>query len=341
MHKDMHKINLLELHDNIKYSREKDIDFNYTFNSTHLRNKEFTREGVIEIKNLFGKLYDAGVRSVTLTLPTLIELVQSMEYDFKIRTSTLCQIRNVNRAMAFKKLGVDKIVVDESINKDVAALKKIREAFGEKVEIIVNQICDKNCMYRMFHYNMVSGDTRGTVNEVSVNYYEHRCVLQQLKTIDNLLKLCWVRPEDIKYYDQIGIHYFKLQGRHTFSKGGDPVKTAECYMKESYDGNLMDLLSMFAKLTSFKAYVDNKKLEGFIRPFLENENFCKSNCADCRYCESFAKRVIDYKKTEEMVTLAKEFYNDYDQFQKIVQSTNPDKVEMPTQDEMSIEFDID
>ena len=215
-------------------------------------------------------------------------------------------------------------MVDESINKDFYTLKNIREVFGGKVEIIINQICDKNCMYRMFHYNMISGDIAGTTNKASINYYEHRCVLQQLKSVDNLLKLCWVRPEDIKYYADIGINHFKLQGRHTFVQGGDPVLTVKCYFDESYDGNLMDLLSMIAKLTSFKVYVDNKKLDGFIKPFVEKAHFCENNCTACRYCETFAKRCIDYEAAEEVTQLAKEFYEDYDQYKKSLKPVSPD-----------------
>jgi collagenase-like PrtC family protease len=222
-------------------------------------------------------------------------------------------------------MGADKIVTEESINKNFFALKSIREAFGDQVEIIVNQICDKECLYRMFHYNMISGDMVGTTSKVSINYYEHRCVLQQLKSLDNLLKLSWIRPEDIKYYSQIGISYFKLQGRHTFVQGGDPVRTLKAYFDESFDGNLMDLLSMFAKLTGFSVYVDNKKLDGFIKPFFEKENFCKNHCSICRYCESYAKKCIDYKQAQEVVKMAGEFYNEYDQYKKLLRKTEADR----------------
>jgi collagenase-like PrtC family protease len=318
------KIDMFDLKDYIAYSREKNINFNYTLNSTHLHNMEFSEKGVSELKGFLGQLYDAGVRALTVTLPSLIELVQASGYAFDIKASTLCQVTNANKALAYKKLGVAKIVADESLNKDFFQLKRIREAFGENVEIIVNQICDKNCMYRMFHYNMIAGDARGTADKISINYYEHRCVLQQLKSIDNLLKLCWVRPEDIKYYCDIGIHYFKLQGRHTFVQGGDPVKTVKCYFDESFDGNLMDLLSMFAKLTGFKVHVDNKKLEGYIKPFLEKENFCKNDCGVCRYCENFARKCIDHDEARDVIKLAREFYDEYDQYKKLVNSAGPD-----------------
>ncbi|MCP4149893.1 MAG: hypothetical protein GY757_19260 [bacterium] len=310
----MPKSDFFDLKKYIKYCGERDIEFNYTFNTTYLRNMQFTREGAGSIKTFLDQLYEAGVRSMTTTMPSITELVQSFDHGFKIRTSTLCQITNPTKALAYKKMGTDKIVVDESINKDFFTLKAIRDVYGENVEVIANQICDKNCIYRMFHYNMIAGDVFGTSSNVGINYFEHRCVLQQLKSIDNLLKLCWIRPEDVKHYVDIGIHYFKLQGRHTFIKGGDPVRTLKCYFEESFDGNLMDLLSMFANLTSFKVYVDNKKLDGFLKPFMEKENFCKNNCTKCKYCETFAKKCIDFKEAEEVKEMAAEFFDVYDQF---------------------------
>jgi collagenase-like PrtC family protease len=138
-----------------------------------------------------------------------------------------------------------------------------------------------------------------------------------------------VRPEDLEYYVNIGICYFKLQGRHTFVQGGDAVKTVTYYFQESFDGNLMDLLTMFAKLTSFTVFVDNKKLEGFIKPFYEKENFCKNDCKNCRYCESYARKCISYQEAKEVVRLAKIFYNDYDQYKKIIDRINKETSSIP------------
>lgn len=190
---------------------------------------------------------------------------------------------------------------------------------------------------------MISGDPAGTTNQVGIDFYEHRCVLQQLRSIDNLLKLCWIRPEDIKYYTAIGIHYFKLQGRHTFVKGGDPVRTVKAYFEESFDGNLMDLLTMFAKLTSFTVPVDNKKLQGFLKPFYEKKNFCQNDCTDCKYCKTFAKKCIDYEKARETIDLAKHFMHEYDGYSKMINSIRDETPSFVTKDDMNInlEFDMD
>lgn len=316
------EVDLYELKEYIQYSKEKNIDFNYTLNGTHMNNFEFSREGVLKIRQFLESLYQVGVRSLTLALPSLIELVKSLKYDFKIKASTLCQIINANKALAYKNMGVERIVVDESINRDFGRLKQIRNRFGDGVEMIVNPICLKDCTYRMFHYNQISSDSKGKDSDISVNFYEHRCVLQRNRNVSNLLRMCWVRPEDIKYYASTGINYFKLQGRQLVHTGGDALRTIQAYFKEDFDGDLLDIINMFRPINSFNIRLDNKKLEGFIKPFYENENFCRRDCEACNYCDKYAKNIIDFKKAKEIIQLAGKFYNEYDKFMGMLKSFN-------------------
>jgi collagenase-like PrtC family protease len=336
--KQMRKIDTYDLHEYVDYCKERNIDFNYTFNFTHMRNREFTREGINEIAGFIKKIYQANVRIMTVTLPSIIELIRATGLDIKIKASTICQVVNANKALFYKKLGVERIVVDESINRNFAALRAIRDAFGQNVEVIVNQVCDLNCVYRIFHYNMISEEREGTVHDVGIDFYEHRCVMQQFKTPDNLIKLSWIRPEDLKYYTAIGINYFKLQGRHTFVKGGDPVRTLEYYFKESFDGNLMDLLSMFATMNNFKVYVDNKSLDGFLKPFFEGKKSCANHCTQCKYCCSYAQKAINLEKAVVMMRNAEEFYDEYDTYKKMIHSVDWEKEDGPG--EIEADFDI-
>lgn len=315
------KIDLLDLYEYIQFSNDKEIEFNYTMNAPHMLNVEYTKDGVSKIIEFLHNLHDAGCRSLTVALPSLIELVRSTKLDFKIKASTLCQITNANKALAYKQMKVDRIVVDESINKDFETLKSIRNAFGEKVEIIVNPICYKDCIYRMFHYNQIANDSVDKTNEVSQNYFEHRCVLQRFSKLSNILRMAYVRPEDINLYSSIGIQYFKLQGRHAVLKG-DPVRTLKAYFDENYDGEVMDLIYLFYEMNSFKVNLNNKKLEGFIKPFFEKKIICKNDCERCKYCDGFATKVIDMDSANEMKINAEKFYLEFDQYNGLLNSAN-------------------
>jgi collagenase-like PrtC family protease len=313
------EVNLAGLRYYIAYSKQRGIDFNYTINSSYMRNREFTREGVSGIYRFLGKLHDAGVRSLTVTLPSLIEVLKQFPFDFRIIGSTIYQVTNVNKALELKKLGVERIVLDESVNRNFKVLKRVRETFGEAVEIIVNSICHKDCSFRMFHYNQIAGDSVEVSSGCSNTYYPHKCLLRRYENSSNLLKLTWVRPEDLKYFTTIGINYFKLQGRPRVLKG-DPVRALEAYFKEDYDGDLFELLNLFAPVSSFKVPVDNKKLDGFIKHFYENPDFCTHDCTKCRFCESFAKKCIDPGKVEEVYKSAKEYYSRLDPVKNNVQA---------------------
>jgi collagenase-like PrtC family protease len=312
---------LMDLKFFIQYSKQKNIDFNYTLNATHMENREFTPEGVREIKIFLRDLYEAGVRSVTAALPSLIQLIRTSGYDFEIKASTLCQITNANKALAYKNMGVHRIVVDESVNRDFRNLRRIREEFGDNVEMIVNPLCLKDCIHRKFHYNEITTDSTGASNDVSVNFYEHRCVLQRNSQISNLLRMCFIRPEDLNYYTNIGIHYFKLQGRHLVLVG-DPLRTLKAYFDENFNGDVMDLIYMFYSQNSFRIPFDNKKLEGFLKPFASKEDFCKRDCKTCGYCEAFARKIIDYEKAAEVIQAAENFYDQYDKFNRMAREIN-------------------
>lgn len=341
------EINLQKLKDYIEYSKKKKIEFNYTLNTTCVGNMEFTKEGIAKIIGFLDDLYAAGVRSLTISLPSLIELVRVRKYDFEIKASTVCQIINANKALNYKNMGVDKIVVDESINRNFDALKRIRNAFGEEVEVITNVICHQNCVYEMFHHNQTSHDMGGDSSKPSATFYSHRCMMKRCESVSSLLKLAWIRPEDMKHYTSIGISYFKLQGRQAVLKG-DPVRATECYMKERFDGNLVELLDMFSPTNSFMPYLDNRKLDGFIKPFIEKQDFCKNDCSSCNYCEAFIKNCTDYEKTEEIFKLASKFYKEYDQFINMVQSSQGQNMKKEDADpvkklfeekELNVDFD--
>ena len=305
------EVDLRRLEHYVDYSRQKGMDFNYTLNAPYMGNKEFTEEGITVISRFLAKLYETGVRCLTVTLPSLIDVINMLPFDFRIKGSTIYQVTNVNKALELKELGVERIVVDESVNRDFRTLKQIREAVGEGVEIIVNSICLKDCSYRMFHYNQIAGDSIAVSSGCSNSYYPHKCLVRRYRSAGNLLKLTWVRPEDIKYYTGIGIRYFKLQGRPRVLKG-DPLRAVEAYFKEDYHGDLFELLNMFAPVSSFAVPVDNKKLDGYIKHFYENPGFCGHNCSACRFCERFAKKCIDDKKREKVYNLARDYYSQSD-----------------------------
>ena len=124
----------------------------------------------------------------------------------------------------------------------------------------------------------------------------------------------------MQYYEAIGIHFFKIQGRHTVVQG-DPVRAVESFFKRSYDGNLIDLLELFNSPYTFKNSLDNKKLDGFLKPFAEHPGFCKNNCDKCGYCSCFAE------KYNQLIANIRQKQTDAEQCQKMNNTQEIDKFE--------------
>ena len=333
------KIDFSRLEQYVKYAKTRNIDFNYTLNSPHMQNREFTAKGILELTGYLETLYELGVDSLTVCLPSVLEIVKSIKYKFRVKSSVICQIFNASKAMFYKDWGVERIVADESITRDFRTIKEIIGSFGDKVELIVNPVCNKNCTYRMFHYNQIAGDSIVSENEASANYYEHRCFLFRHKNIGNLMRIAWIRPEDLHHYTDAGLRYFKLQGRDTLHKG-DIVRATRHYFEGSYDGNLLDLLDIFGSNSSFAFHMDNKKLDGFIDQFVKNPDFCRNNCVKCGYCEGFGKKVLDPQAAQNVYDMASKFYGDYDHFNRIMKSVMETKTSGDSGKKLDADFDL-
>lgn len=291
--------------DYVDYSASRGVDFNYTLNASCMGNVEFSEAGMSRINRFLGRLWNIGIRNLTITLPQLMAIVRDSGYGFTIKASTICQIDSVRKAEFYKSQGVERIVIDEDITRDFRRIGLIREAFGDGVEMIVNSICMKDCPYKMFHYNHESHFSFG-MQDVQ-KFFTQRCSVQESSDFSAIMHVNWVRPEDLPLYESIGVHRFKIQGRHSVLHG-DPVAAAEAYMRSSYSGNLYDLLHLFnprRKSDPYYPNLSNDRLAGFLSPFLNDPSHCSGNCANCGYCDAFASRAMDVAESEERLEKAR------------------------------------
>ena len=323
VHHDIPHIDILQLENYIKYSKERGIGFNYSLNGYCTGNMEFTRNGLECIYDFVKKLYNIGVTSVTVSSIAILEMIKTMFPDISVKVSIINQVNTINKLAQYKDFGVDCVVIDESVNRNFPLLKKMAKIM--KIELIANSLCSKDCIFRGHHYNQTAHASLMNNEDQIITYYNYRCMLTRSQKDENILKLCWIRPEDIHFYNDIGIYSFKLQGRHTVVNG-KPVEVVKCYMERLYDGNLIELLEMFNTPYKFKVGLDNKKLNGFIEPFTAT-SFCNSDCNSCNYCEKFLKEhyaVADFKNIN---SLATRFYNEMDEYKLALDKLSKKKEE--------------
>lgn len=223
--------------------------------------------------------------AVTIANPLYMQKIRKELPDIEINASVLAEIDSVQRAVFFKKLGADVIVPDRDINRNPELLKEIKEATGCELKLMVNEGCLFKCPYRKFHFNIVSHWSKE--GKMPKDKFFFNCY--HINRIDpsQMLKSCWIRPEDLKKYSKIA-DYFKISGRSRDTEW--IMNTIKSYLNEEFDGNLLEIMdsNLNEVRVKYNAFVDNKSLDGF----LEKVASCDKNCFKCHYCDELAKKII-------------------------------------------------
>lgn len=284
------KITLNDLKEYVKVSNNFGIKFNYIFNTACLGNSETDPKFKSNFLSFVNELVECGINDITLAIPYLIELTNKNFPEINITGSIISQINSLSKAKAYKDLGLNRVILSEDINRNFDLIKTISKIFPNNIEVIINSNCLFNCPYREFHRNSTS-------HCKEPNKWYFKCRKQIIENPENLLKSQGIiRPEDICFYEEAGVNYFKLAGREfpSLHPDYDFSRTAETYLQRSFDGNLVSLLLHFVQTGFTSAYIDNKSLNGFMDHWLSKKAPCLKNndCIDCGYCKQYLEKAI-------------------------------------------------
>jgi len=316
-------VNLKQLEDYVRLLKKKSINFNYTLNPACFGNFEFSEKGISNINEFLSLLYEIGITHLTLTSPAIMEIARAHKYSFDIKASAICEINSAHKAAFYKKLGCERIVVDPDITRDFRQLQNISKIAVESIEIIINNVCVRNCPYKMFHYNHEAHCNKNNKEQSIHDYYINRCSLQKADNLVNVMKMNWIRPEDMHIYSDCGIQYYKIQGRQNVCQG-DLIKCLKAYMKEQFNGDLFALITIFAPYNSFQPYINNKALDGFIEKFVKYPESCSGICDKCNYCSTYAKKAISVEEHSYLNDKAIEYFNGTDTLKSILKNNEKD-----------------
>lgn len=292
------------------------ISFNYTLNSNHLGSKEEIQKNESTILEYIKFLSGSGVDMITVTLPLMAEYIRTVDKRIGIEISTIAHIDSVTQVAIWKeRYGICKVCGNLYKNREVKFLRCLAEYCNTNnivLSVMVNEFCGNgldeksgasNCIYRDHCYNLHSiGYDRD--DHILCDYPMGRCIQSRSKPTD-WLKMHFIRPEDLKLYNTIGINHFKITGRT--GSTNYILKVAKAYADEYFDGNLLELWKHLETIHSVKDdstyipnfYIDNRKLENFLNFWFENEQHSCANeeCGvSCNYCENFYSVHIKGKK---------------------------------------------
>ncbi|MEA1957122.1 MAG: peptidase U32 family protein [Euryarchaeota archaeon] len=275
-----------EIREQTEYAHQHGIKMNIVMNSTCLGGQHLTFEGYKMFKWYFSELNKAGVDGVIVAEPYLVELLR--DFPMKTIVSVLSYVDAPQRAKFFEDLGADVITVDTNINRHFPLLRAIVKAVNCDVRVIVNEGCLYRCPFRYFHYNLASH--LSSLNQprsplFAPDFYFDKCINIRLRNPTQIIKSPWIRPEDVKEYEAIGIKSFKLSGRTKTVNW--IIECMKAYSHRSFKGNLLEILDC-PQMLRFVFYVDNEKLEGSI----EQWKNCKKICNECGYCDKLTQEVL-------------------------------------------------
>ena len=146
-----------------------------------------------------------GVEAVTIANPLYIREVRRRFPKLEICASVLGDIDCVQKAVIFKKAGADVITPDVDINRDLPLLKRIKDATQSEIKLMVNEGCLFRCAFRKFHFNYISHKSRNPDKAKGMkpedNVFSLNCIQLSKSDPSQLLKSCWIRPEDARKYE--------------------------------------------------------------------------------------------------------------------------------------------
>lgn len=288
----------------IAAAKAKGYAFNYLFNAPCMDANEFT--GVWREKFLahLDWVVESGAVAVTLAVPYLIEVVKKRYPGLRICVSSFARVNSVRRAIYFKELGADEITPDPvSTTRDFAVLEAMASRSGCMITPIANGLCLYQCPFAQYHM-VLTGHSSQEGHPSTGRHAEYpffNCTLRMLRDPSEIIRGAFIRPQDIKVYEEIGIHCFKLVDRARPTEW--LARVIEAYAAGQYEGDLLEILNFphflleilyrQSGMDGMPAFprVDTRALDGFIDKVRAVD--CDSaGCDACRICDEYARIAV-------------------------------------------------
>ncbi|MFW6245240.1 MAG: U32 family peptidase [Fibrobacterota bacterium] len=240
------------LRSSVREAHHHGIKFNYLLNCADLYGLEHTRSGQKKIRSFLDFLSEEQIDSVTVAVPYLLKLIKSRYPHFRVRVGVFARIADEHMARHWEDLGADTLTISSiTCNRDFNLLARIREAVRfSTLQLIVNASCLTSCIHESTHMHMLSRGSRSDDSRRGflLDYCFLNCSARKLAEPGEFLHACWIRPEDLYLYEQLGYHHFKIVER---SCPADLlVARVRAYARRSFEGNLLDIVGPVAHITA-------------------------------------------------------------------------------------------
>ena len=218
------------------------LGFNYLLNNTDLIGLEQSHSKQKQIGAFIDFLSKIEIDTITVSTPFLLRLLKNRYTGFRVEVDTSAQICTALEARQWEDLGADSLVISPlKCNRNFEILSQIRAEVSCELKLVANAGCLLNCVFENSHRHILSGKTR-IANPTRLFFLDYcflHCTSRKILNPANLIRSCWIRPEDISFYEKMGYTSFRILERNC--PGDLLLKRVKAYTKRSFSGNLMDL----------------------------------------------------------------------------------------------------
>jgi collagenase-like PrtC family protease len=311
----------------IAAARKAGHSFNFLLNASCLDNREYRKDEFEKILRHVEWVQATSADWVTVTIPYLFQIIKKHFPALKLVVSSWARVESVRKAQYWEEMGADAIVLSEEINRDFKTLEAIRRAVKCKLILIANPGCLYGCPRSFYHANVMTHGSQGGHSSEGflVDHCYFSCTKDKIKNPAELIKIRWIRPEDVEDYEMAGIDCLKIIDRYKTTE--TLLSYLKAYIGGRYDGNLVELLNLprkkaflpanvkyllrdeyintaklmeFADITDYPVteglVLDSSKLPSNFLSFFKTKDCAISDCEECGYCALIAKRALTVDK---------------------------------------------
>lgn len=227
--------------------------------------------------------------SVTTTSPVIGRFLRENFSGLDIRASVNMEI-GTPEGMDYLSDSFNSYYVKRELNRNMDAIRRLRrhaDETGKKLYMLANSGCLNNCSARQFHDNLVAHEQEIARMDNAFTFHSAcRGFLSKGNNREELLRLSnWVRPEDLHNYEGL-IDGAKIATRTS----PNPIAILNAYARESYAGNVLDLLEPNYAGLFYPQVLSNR---AFPAEYFKVRHNCKGNCESCGYCKAVYSQIAE------------------------------------------------
>jgi hypothetical protein len=321
-----------ELSGHVRLCHERGLRFNYLLDRVCSANQEVFPKDHQAILKSVDEIVGCGVDGVTVNSPLLCAVIRKRHPSLEIRVGSQSNIATCKHVLQWKAAGADALTLGGRLTRNFALFRVVvglAKQLNLKLRMNANDACLPDCVYMNAHISALahSGELKQKGCALFLDYNLLQCTYDRLSSPSRLMGSSWIRPEDVRYYEDVcteaGFEGFGL----VLLDGGKSTsflsRAIAAYASRSFDGNLLDLLCLpreegprspvksddpavkgdfsgrdISQIESFfrlpDVRIDNKLLDGFIRPFVEGFLCGEKVCADGRGANPVDELVCDH-----------------------------------------------